>query len=404
MKTVLLASGKVLVFFLLTVITCQYLPTKIYDLPELESFQGDHFYNPYADLDSNWLKGNFHAHAAAWMGLTNGHQHGGAVQKAYLKHGYDIPVVSDYYRLNPHVNRADDLYIPAYEHGSDIKKTHRQVIGAKKVDYYDITYSFNVHQRQYLLERTAKAGEVLVMNHPGLRNSLSLDEMKNLSGYHCIEVFNKHRYYHKHWDAALSAGKPAWLIANDDCHDVERIGNTVGTAWTMLNMKERSKSNILEALANGKTIGVQVRNDLSKEDHKKYRATNENTLQAVHVEGNSISITLEKPAEKIRLIGQNGIEKASIEQTNHIQYEMQEDDTYIRAEILQAHTNIILNPIIRYDGKTTPTNTLTASTDWLATWIMRMGIITADVLAILFMIIFPALRRVKSKKQELSWA
>lgn len=395
---------KAILFFILGLLTYQYLPTKIYTFPKATPFTGEYFYNPYEEKNTLWLKGNFHAHAHAWGGLTHGHQAGDIIEEKYRELGYDVPTVSDYFRINKDVNKSDDLYIPVYEHGTDVKKSHRQIIGAKRVDFYDITFQFNMHQKQYLVERMSNSAPVLAINHPGLRKGHSDEVLEKISGYDCLEVLNKSTDYSNYWDAALSSGKAAWLIANDDTHDVLKENNSVGTAWTMLNVAKRTSDEVLKALASGKTYGVQVRNDLTQKDHRKYRAVNENSLQFVKVEGKKYSIQLEKEAEHIRLIGQNGRTKRYFENTDYLEYEIQEEDTYLRAEILNTHTKILLNPIIRYDGIHPPSNTLQSKTHWGYTILFRLSIVIIDFFFIMILIINPIVRKGQKRKKQLTVA
>lgn len=397
MLKILLLFSKLFLLFIVGLLTYEYLPTKIYRFPAEQPFAGTSFYNPYENAKPYWLKANFHAHAYAWGGLTNGHQTGDVVQAAYRKRGYDIPVVSDYFRLNPDVDKTDELYVPAYEHGTDIHKTHRHIIGTEKVDYYDITFSFNVHLKQYLVERMKKGTEVLAINHPAMRNGHPPEMLRKMSGYDCMEVYNKGRYYPVHWDAALSTGKAVWLLANDDCHDVEREGNTVGTAWTMVNVAEKKTAKVFEALKKGNTYAVQLRNDLPAEVHKSLRGKNENHPQEVKIRHDTLYIALKKKAEYIRLLGQEGAEKMKVLNTDSLVYPIAPNDTYLRTEIRNQYTNLLLNPIIRYDGKQIPSNPLQAKTHTAYTMLLRSGIVLFDIL-LLFLLFGRPFRNRKKKK------
>lgn len=391
------------ILLVLSLLTYQYLPTKIYTYPEVKPFEGEFFYNPYADLNSHWLKANFHAHAHAWSGITKGSQSGDIIENEYKNLNYDIFSVSDYFRLNPDVDKTYVLYIPTYEHGTDIHKSHRHVIGTDKVDFYDITFQFNIHLKQYLIERLKNSSAVLAINHPGIRDGHPKEILEKVSGYDCLEVFNRSRDYTSYWDAVLSAGKPVWLIANDDTHDVLYENNSIGISWTMLNVDKKSASEVLNALASGTTYGVQMRNGLSEEEYRKHRAINENSIQFLKVEDhNIIKIKLEHEAEYIRLIGQNGRTVIYAENTDYIEYEIQDNDTYLRTEISNSYTRILLNPIIRYDGVNPPINTLQSKTHWGYTLLFRLGVIVVDFIFVITLIITSVLRKEQKRRKRLT--
>jgi len=388
---------KLFILFIILWFSYQYLPSKIYTYPKPAAFSGEYFYNPYEMPDKYWLKGNFHAHARAWSGLTNGHQSGAEVENVYKKFNYDIHVVSDYFRINPDVNKDSPLYIPTYEHGSDVNKTHRQILGAEKVDFYDITFQFNTHLKQYLVERLRKSAVVLALNHPGSREGHSAKVLRKISGYDCIEVFNNQKDYTGEWDVALSAGKAVWLMSNDDAHEVEKENNPVGTSWTMLNVDKKETSDVLAALSSGKTYGVQLRDDLDEISHRQHRAVNENALDYIKVENDTVKIKMQKTAEEIRLIGQNGRAKKIVEHTDAIEYPVKKNDTYLRTEVLNKHTRMIFNPVIRYDGINTPQNTLLSKTHWGLTLLFRFSILITDLMLLKVLIINPAVRRNRKK-------
>ena len=109
----------------------EYLWTPVYDFPAALPFRGAHWYNPYATVApaAHWLKANFHAHTRAWGGLTNGHQTAGEITNTYRALGYDVIGISNYHRIDD-TFAAESSYMPSYEYGYSVRKTHRLAIGA----------------------------------------------------------------------------------------------------------------------------------------------------------------------------------------------------------------------------------------------------------------------------------
>jgi len=61
-------------FIIITACVIIYLPCEIYNFQPAQKFAGSQLYNPYRNLSGEWQKTNFHAHAIAWGGFTNGKQ------------------------------------------------------------------------------------------------------------------------------------------------------------------------------------------------------------------------------------------------------------------------------------------------------------------------------------------
>ncbi len=369
--------GKSTLLFFMILLTYQYLPVHLYHFPEPTVFKGDSLYNPYQNLSDKWLQSNFHTHAHAWGGLTNGHQDGKTIIEAYKELGYDVITISDYFKINEDMATHAPVYIPAYEHGTDLKKTHRLVLGCEEVDYYDIVYSENRHFKQFLIDHVnRKQPDVVAINHPGLRKGHDIEYLKNLTGYELLEVINRHRLYTIHWDSVLSTGKPVWLIGNDDLHDLDK--DIPGFTWTMVHANKTPKE-ITRALGLGQAYGVTLKKEMPKTLQKQQAALLENELISVRTNGMHVSWQLEKPACHIRLIGQNGQMKAETFGSDHIDYSFDEKDTYIRAEIENEFSRMYLNPVVRAGKNFIPRNIMAAQINHPRTFIYRLSIILIDV-------------------------
>ncbi len=369
--------GKRLLLFLMIVLTYQYLPVHFYHFPEATIFHGDSLYNPYASMEGEWLQCNFHTHAYAWGGLTNGHQDGKTIIQKYQQLGYDVIAISDYYKINEDMAEHAPVYIPAYEHGSDLNKTHRLVLGTEEVDYYDILYSFNSHFKQFLIDHVnRRQPDVIAINHPGLKKGHDTEYLKKLTGYELLEILNRHRTYTPHWDSVLSLGKPVWLIGNDDLHDLNK--DIPGFAWTMVHSAKKANS-VTNALAVGNAYGVALKKEMERTVQKRYAAQNENKLLSVTTNGMTTKWHLEKPALAIRLIGQNGQLKAVARNTDVFEYTFGEDDTYIRAEVENTHTRMYFNPVVRAHKQFNSRNIQTAQINHPGTFIYRLSILLIEV-------------------------
>jgi len=357
----------------------QYFQIKIYNFSEPLPFRGDSLYNPYENLSGKWLKSNFHTHAHAWGGLTNGHQPGDEVERTYRDFQYDIACISDYHAINPLQDKQHPLYIPVYEHGMNTQKAHRLAIGSEEVYFYDVLLYQSQSIKQYLVERLKEKAPVVCIAHPSIREGHSPAVLRHLGGYDCLEVLNRGRIATSHWDAALSAGKPVWVLGNDDCHDVTKSG--FATCWTMVHAGGK-KEEVLEALETGKTYGVYNKKQPSiRELFLKSRGKyDKDVLKKITTQDMRMTLQLWQQADTIRFIGQGGEIKAEATGTDTISYEFTASDTYIRTEIITPEADYYLNPVIRYEGNTPPQNYKMATTDTWRTFLWRYAILLVSFL------------------------
>ena len=126
----------ILGFVALVTLTSIFVPSYSFDEPE--PFHGSYLHNPYQDMNpDHWIQANFHAHTRQFGGLTNGRANTNEmVDSVYTSLGFDHVGLSDYNKIN-YYDSANPSYIPAYEHGYGIFKTHQLCIGAEKVRRLD---------------------------------------------------------------------------------------------------------------------------------------------------------------------------------------------------------------------------------------------------------------------------
>lgn len=118
----------------------QHIQSRRYTFMPPQPFTGNYLYNPYTGADTVWRKCNFHAHTHAWGGLTDGRSNEAPdLINKYRQMGYDVACISDYHSINPQQDTASGYFIPVYEHGYNLFKAHRLVLGANKVSFFDIS-------------------------------------------------------------------------------------------------------------------------------------------------------------------------------------------------------------------------------------------------------------------------
>ncbi|TMI83802.1 MAG: hypothetical protein E6H10_07150 [Bacteroidetes bacterium] len=355
---------KLVLASLLTLVCVQYFVSKHYNYAYPSVFKGKYLYNPYDSLKKHWWKSNFHAHSIAWHHLPNGHQSPKKIIAHYKKDlKYDIACLSNYEKRTHYLPPSDPHYIPVYEHGYNIGKVHQLVFGRDPIVYYDIALFQTLDNKQYIINEEKQDSDIVVVAHPEVRDAYSRTDMEKLSGYDMLEVLNNKKIATRSWDEALSSGKPAWIIADDDCHDISKPGET-GVSWTMVNAETKKCKDVMEALRCGRSYGV-----------KGSDGVNDHYLKQVTVKDTVVTFVVDDTATEIKLFGQNGILRKAECNTDSISYTFKPTDTYIRAVAEFPSQELYLNAIIRYDGKHIPHNNNTASVNFWRTLRIRAVII-----------------------------
>lgn len=332
--------AKYLVYFLLFLLLLALLPystSNVYNFAQIKPFEGDILYNPYQNLrsgDSNWYKGNFHAHSKAWGGLTNGKLSPEGVYEAYKKLDYDIIVLSNYHLITkPPVPNSQ--FIPNYEHGLNVLKRHQNLIGAEYVVWKDYLLHQNLHNKQDMLENLRFTSPIVAINHPEFLTGYATEDFKFLSGYTHIEILNHYRTSVHHWDTALTAGYPAFGIGNDDSHNQTKPNET-GRFWTMVAAKSLDKGDVLKSLLSGNNYSVIGNNGLM-----------DNSLTCVKLVNDTMFINLKHKANKIYLITQYGFVTDSVINSDYAKFVFEKSYNYARIEVVNDSTKFFLNPIFR---------------------------------------------------------
>lgn len=323
-------------------------------VPE-DPFSGPHWYNPYehAVPGGRWLRANFHAHSNAWGIVTNGRKNTvGDILCKYDSLGYDIVGISDYQHIT---QTGKELYIPCYEHGFNILKTHQGSIGARDVYHNDYILPQTRSQKQHVINRLARRSELVVLNHPDWMGGYSQKDIRQLTGYDLFEVLNDFRISEELWDVALSAGKPAMLLGGDDAHNVFKqtdLARDLTVIYT--NSDTVTPAAVYNALRNGTAYGIEVTGDLARATVTEKRAGLDAMplLTSCKIIHDSLIVTLTGEADHFSFIGQNGRLLSKVSDTGNglssAHYMLQPEDTYVRVRIsLPDSTRLYLNPVMR---------------------------------------------------------
>jgi hypothetical protein len=325
-----------------------------YIFPEPKPFSGDKIYNPYQDMDSSrWLKANFQVQSRVWLGLTNGRKNQSkAVHDLYHQLGYDLLCFSDYQQINRYGENTSG-YIPTYEHGFGPLKRHQVCIGSRKVLWFDYPFWQTLSHKQEIINRLKPDNDIVAIAHPNLKNGYKPTDFNYLTGYDLMEVFNHITCSEMHWDSALSAGRPAFILADDDAHDIENP-HLVASFCTMIKAPSTKQSDIVQSLKSGKAYGVSIY--MIEEDgypEKIAYARQMPFLKSAEMDGNTFTVELSQTPKQISFIGQGGKVKSIVHRGKVAKYVFRPDDTYIRAEILFPNiwdgpgTRLLLNPVFR---------------------------------------------------------
>jgi hypothetical protein len=343
-----------------------YLLAPIYQFSGPVPFSGNKLYNPYAGMKaSDWRKYNFQVQSKAWMGITAGRENSNAlIDSIYKELSFDHVATSDYQKINRFQSNRP-AYIPTYEHGYNVFKTHQVCIDSKKVLWTDLMLWQSLSMKQWIIDLLEKDTRFIVLAHPRLRGGYSLNDMKYLTHYQGIEVLNNLRVSLGHWDEALTSGQIAWIISNDDAHDVSN-SNEVGRRFTLINSPSTNRENIMEALEKGNDIGVDFfRIDDESMPHKTERSKVIPILEKVDLKDDTLFIAVDSVAVEIRFVGQGGQLLKAESTVSTAYFVIPETEPYVRTEIeFDSHSIFYLNPVIRYGGPeltTKKTATINAS-------------------------------------------
>jgi hypothetical protein len=351
-----------------------YLLAPIYEFSGPVKFSGDKLYNPYENMDStHWKKYNFQVQSKAWFGITDGRKNSNEmIDSIYHALGFDHVATSDYQKINYH-GKDKASFIPTYEHGYNIFKTHQVCIDARQVLWTDLFLWQTLSMKQWIIDQLKEDCSIVTLAHPLLRHGYSVEDMRYLTNYDMMEVLNNMRLSYDHWDAALSSGNLAWIMGNDDAHDVTN-SNHVGRKFTMINATDMNKETIIESLKAGNAYGVDFFPKMDVPlDERIERSKHIPFITQVNLREDTLEVAASEKAKTITFIGQEGKVLQTFTGTKTATYAIKETDTYVRTVFNYTdNTSLCLNPIVRYSGEQV-SSLKTAKINTKATLYLRIG-------------------------------
>ena len=324
----------------------------LYKFPEAVSFTGDKFYNPYKDYDNtHYYRANFHGHSRLGGGLTNGRANSEEdVFKAYRDLEYGFATVSNYHHITSKPPYYDFPYVPAQEYGINIFKTHLLLIGTKRKEYFDQPLWQGADTIQYRINRVKPYNEIVTLAHPAFVNGIEVDYMAQITGYDLMEVVNTFANSVSHWDKALSSGRPAFLLASDDTHNVFR-NTDIGRNITMIPLNPDTEADKLyDTLKSGAAYAVTVPHIIAILDRsEKLKVLNTHPqLLSMQVADNTLNIKLNRMVDKIVFSADNGQVMAEYDNVSESSYNIADNNSYVRATVyFDNGSTAYFNPVIR---------------------------------------------------------
>ena len=362
-----------------------FVPVYVFDEPK--PFHGEFLHNPYQDIDSTyWKCCNFHGHTRQYGGVTNGRHNGNnAFDSMYRAFGYDHVGISDYNKVNDYEDGKDPGFIPAYEHGYNVWKTHQLCLGAKKVRRIDYFFFQTLSHKQHMLNKLGEQNKVVVVAHPSfVDGSYNVRDMKYLSNYRIMEVLNGFVNSPEHWDMALSNGHRVYLIADDDTHDVFKV-NDIALKITYLNAKENNANQLFDALLSGKAVGIDFYLDRNEKMDDKIARFKRDVpyLNSAKLYDKDFRVSVTKPIKNVQFIGQNGtvLKDETFKKSDSIfrvSYEIKPSDQYVRTVLTFFDgTSMWLNPVTRHENEFIIDQRLDHLSYWwtAALWSLYVGIV-----------------------------
>jgi len=311
--------------------------TVMYKFGDFNKFSGEQFYNPYSDLKSDWVKVNFHAHAKAYGGVSLGSNSAEEMLAKYDTLGYDLACISNYGFVQDSI--PGHKYMPVYEHGFNRRWIHQLVINETQSKPFDYPLFQNRSTRQYMINRLKTDNNLIVLNHPNHKKAYRSKDLTYLNNYDLLEGISEFANSIEQWDIALSSGHAAWIVGNDDSHDLSDYH--IGIAWNMINVDSLTNSEIIKSLKLGKFYAT-----------KGWLGQEMNKLRSLSVNDGLYILKMVRKADSIALFSDNGQLLTYALNIDSISYQIKPENSYVRAQIFESekwnkYTMMYLNPVIR---------------------------------------------------------
>lgn len=207
--------------------------------------------NPFL-LDGTWYKAALHVHTTT----SDGDVDVATRLKQYREAGYHVVAVTDHWKTNDLTGFSDNAFLAI----NSMEAHPRTGTGAPAHHFVclDLPHPFELDRKlkaQDLVDKVREAGGKVIYAHPYWTEH-SLDEMRDITGFIGIEIYNAHcdfasakGYNDPHVDQALTKLGLFSLTSVDDIHKTAWIN----TGWTMIRAKELTKPAIMAAITAGHT-------------------------------------------------------------------------------------------------------------------------------------------------------
>lgn len=205
--------------------------------------------NPF-EQEGRWYKAALHVHTTTSDGDVDVATRLGQYREA----GYDVVAVTDHWKTNDLAGRSDDRFLVL----SGMEAHPQTGTGAPAHHFVclNLPHPFELSKdlpAQALIDKVIAAGGKVIYAHP-YWTAHTLEEMKEVSGYVAMEVYNAvcHLRWNKgyssvHWDQLLNKGILVGGVASDDVHKSSEINR----GWTMVKAPSLDPTAILNAIAGG---------------------------------------------------------------------------------------------------------------------------------------------------------
>jgi hypothetical protein len=274
--------------------------------------------SPYSSKTHVYM-GQMHDHS----NNSDGAQTPSAVVTAYRSAGYDFISISDHYKITSDPGVSGILFIPGAEEApkSPLRNysyvNHMNRIGAVTPS----TGSSGTPQK--VIDQSLSEGSFVFLNHPSWPGGYPADpnwmdaELESVAGYYGVEVWNSlvapNQNAENRIDYLLSKNKKLFLIAADDCHNLNSV--YCKTASVRVFSDELTVQAIMENLKSGN-----------------FYASNGANISGIHISGKTFEITTDA-ASKIEFIVKEGVVRQSNYDVRGANYTVLGDETYVRAQV-----------------------------------------------------------------------
>jgi len=233
-------------------------------VPPEQEFHANQYrgwYNPYQNLKARWLKTNFHAHSSRFEGADSPQ----TLAENYHSRKYEVFAISDHMLITrPKELPKELLFIPAYEHGANIRKLHFTVINPSEFSWDWFPVWQGLARRKTMAGMLQSTSDFLVLNHPLCPGVfMTSEELAQLTEIDAIEITSQwncnksERGTLRLWDETLQRGRRIWAFGGDDTHDLKK---STGDGYLLVHAS-KDQSSVIEALRAGRFVVAEGEDD-----------------------------------------------------------------------------------------------------------------------------------------------